>query len=154
MQLGGGGSTPAATSKPAAAAPRDETPTAGRTRMASLTSPVKTYNDRKPTAGELARDRDLLGGTWQIQSIVDDGQTLSADIIRTKIAQDGLVRVGVRGMSAVSPRNDEKRLWAYRIDPSQNPKQIDVTTQFDTVLKGIYAFDGDRLLVCVAQDRR
>ena len=44
----------------------DETATASKTRTASLTSPVKTYNDRKPTQGQLARDRDLLGGTWQI----------------------------------------------------------------------------------------
>lgn len=103
------------------------------------------------SAGELIRDRDLLGGNWQIQSIVDDGQSLSADIIRTKIAEDGRVRIGVRGVSIVSPRDDQKRLWAYRIDPSQSPKHMDVTTQFDTVLKGIYAFDGDRLLFCVAK---
>jgi len=146
-----GGSTPAVTSKPEAAVPWDAGVTAGRTRTASLTSPVKTYNDRKPTQGELTRDRDLLGGTWQIQSIVDEGETLSADIIRTKIAEDGRVRIGVRGASVISPRDDQNRLWAYRIDPSQSPKHIDVTTRFDTVLKGIYTFDGDRLLLCVAK---
>jgi len=146
-----GGSAPAATSKSEAAAPRGDAATAGRTRTASLTSPVKTYNGRKPTQGELARDRDLLGGNWQIQSIDNDGESLSADMIRTKIAEDGRVRIGVRGMSIVSPRDDQKRLWAYRIDPSQSPKQMDVTTQFDTVLKGIYTFEGDRLLVCVAK---
>ena len=54
-------------------------------------------------------------------------------------------------MSAVSPRDDSKRLWAYRIDPAQSPKQIDLTTQFDTVLKGIYTFEGDRLFVCVGK---
>jgi uncharacterized protein (TIGR03067 family) len=151
MKLGGGTSTPAVTRRPEAVAPGDATVTAGKTRTASLTSPVKTYNDRKPTQGELTRERDLLGGTWQIQSIVDQGETLSADIIRTKIAEDGRVRIGVRGASIVSPRDDQKRLWAYRIDPSQTPKQIDVTTQFDTVLKGIYTFDGDRLLFCVAK---
>ncbi len=147
----GGGSAAAVTAKPDAAAPRDQTASASRTRTASLTGPVKASNDRKPTQGELNRDRDLLGGTWQIQSIVDEGQTLSADIIRSKVAQDGLIQVGVRGMSAVSPRDDQKRLWAYRIDPSQSPRQMDVTTQFDTVLKGIYSFDGDRLLFCVAK---
>ena len=50
-----------------------------------------------------------------------------------------------------SPRDEQKRLWAYRIDPAQSPKQIDLTTQFDTVLKGIYTFEGDRLLICVAK---
>jgi uncharacterized protein (TIGR03067 family) len=151
MRLKVGGNAPAVTAKPEAAAHPDAAVTAGRTRTASLTTPVKTYNDRKPTQAELSRDRDLLGGNWQIQSIVDEGQTLSADIIRAKIAQDGRVRIGSRGASIVSPRDDQKRLWAYRIDPSQSPKQIDITTQFDTVLKGIYSFDGDRLLFCVAK---
>ncbi len=151
LKVGGGASSPAVTVKPEAPAARDETTTVSRTRTASLTSPVKTYNERKPTQAQLTRDRDLLGGTWQIQSIVDDGETLSSDIIRAKIAQNGLIKVGVRGVSAVSPRDDTKRLWAYRIDPAQSPKQMDITTQFDTVLKGIYTFDGDRLLVCVGK---
>jgi uncharacterized protein (TIGR03067 family) len=145
------GTSPAVASKTEAAAPRDASVAIGRTRTASLTTSVKTYNDRKPTQAELRRDRDLLAGTWQVQSIVDEGQTLSAEIIRAKIAEDGRVRIGARGASIVSPRDAEKKLWAYRIDPSQYPKQIDVTTQFDTVLKGIYTFDGDRLLFCVAK---
>ena len=68
------------------------------------------------------------------------------------MAEDGKVRIGVRGMSVVNPRDDQKRLWAYRIDPAPSPKQIDLTTQFDTVLKGIYTFDGDRLQICVAKN--
>ena len=152
MRMKIGGSAAAVKAKPDVPSLRDQSEsTVGHTRTASMTSPVKAYNDRKPTQGELNRDRDLLSGIWQIQSIVDEGETLSADIIRTKIAQDGLIRVGVRGVSAISPRDDQKRLWAYRIDPAQSPKHMDVTTQFDTVLKGIYSFDGDRLLFCVAK---
>ena len=161
MRLKVGGSSPAIVPKPDAAGPKidpatpqsdtPETVPAARTRTASMTSPVKTYNERKATQGELSRDRDLLGGNWEIQGITDDGETLSANLIRAKIAEDGMVRIGVRGVSVKSPRDDQKKLWAYRIDPAQSPKQIDVTTQFDTVLKGIYTFEGDRLLVCVAK---
>ena len=106
---------------------------------------------RRPTESQLRVDRELLGGNWDILSIQDNGEKLSADIIRSKIAEDGRVRIGVRGMSIVSPRNEEKRLWAYRIDPAQTPKHIDITTQFDTVLKGIYTFSGDELRICVAK---
>ena len=159
MRLKVGGSAPTIVPKADVAAPKIDpaTPETGsravpaRTRTASMTSPVKTYNERKATQAELNRDRDLLGGNWEIQAITDDGESLSADLIRAKIAEDGRVRIGVRGMSVTSPRDDQKRLWAYRIDPAQSPKQIDVTTQFDTVLKGIYTFEGDRLLVCVAK---
>ncbi len=122
-----------------------------KTRSASLGRPTREREERRPTESELRRERDLLGGNWQIESIEDDGERLSADLVRTKIAEDGMVRVGVRGLSIISPRDEQKHLWAYRIDPTRSPKQIDVTTQFDAILKGIYTFEGDRLLICVAK---
>ena len=66
-------------------------PHAARTRTASLTSPASTSTDRKPTQGELARERDLLGGNWAIQSIVDDGESLASNLI---LRQDGRGRKG------------------------------------------------------------
>ncbi len=140
------------------AAPRPDTSSPGggpatrtKARTASLSTPARPESDRKATQAELDRDRALLSGAWRIQSIVDEGETLSADIIRTKIAEGGLVRIGFRGVSAVSPRDAEKRIWAYKIDPARSPKQMDVTTQFDTVLKAIYRFEGDEFLFCVAK---
>lgn len=120
-------------------------------RPASITRPLGEVPARRPTESQLRADRELLAGNWDILSIQDNGERLAADIIRSKIAEDGRVRIGGRGMSIISPRNEEKRLWAYRIDPAQTPKQIDITTQFDTVLKGIYAFSGDELRLCVAK---
>ncbi|QEH33345.1 hypothetical protein OJF2_18460 [Aquisphaera giovannonii] len=126
----------------------DDDRTPAKTRQAAFS---RLGQERKPSQGELTRDRDLLGGTWRVEAIEDDGQSLSADIIQAKIADGGLVRIGVRGISTVSPRDEEKRLWAYRIDPARSPKHIDITTQYDTVLKGIYTFQGDRLLLCIAK---
>lgn len=151
LRLRLGASKPAVKPQADADTPASEGPHATRTRTASLTTPVNTYGARRPSPGELARERDLLGGDWAILSIVDDGESLASNLIRAKIAENGRVRIGVRGMSVVNPRDDQKRLWAYRIDPAPTPKQIDVTTQFDTVLKGIYTFDGDRLRICVAK---
>ena len=105
----------------------------------------------RATPAELKRDRDLLGGRWRILSIQDDGETLGAELIRSKMAEDGVVRIGSRGISVVSPGDEQKRLWAYRIDPAASPKEIDLTTQFDTILKGIYTFEGDRLMVCAGK---
>ena len=45
--------------------------------------------------------------------------------------------------ATTNPRTEERRISAYRIDPSKSPSHIDVTTQFDSVLKGIYTFEGD-----------
>ena len=54
----------------------------------------------------------------------------------------------------VSPGDEQKRLWAYRIDPAATPKEIDLITQFDTILKGIYMFEGDRLSSARRSPRR
>jgi uncharacterized protein (TIGR03067 family) len=153
MKLGAEPKKPAGPAdQPAEPTKADDQPsTPARTRTASLKTPSRAPVERQPTESELRRDRDLLGGNWRIESIEDDGERLAADLIRTKVAEDGVVRIGVRGMSIVSPRDDQKHLWAYRIDPTQTPRQIDVTTQFDAVLKGIYSFEGDRLLICVAK---
>ena len=152
LRLRVGAGTPAAKPEVDSVSPPSASPHAAKTRTASLTTPARTNSNRKPTQAELSRERDLLEGNWAIQSIVDDGDNLASNLIRAKIAEDGRVRIGVRGMSIINPRDDHKRLWAYRIDPIPTPKQIDLTTQFDTVLKGIYAFDGDRLQVCVAKN--
>lgn len=119
--------------------------------VASSVGSPRAAGARRATEAELNRDRDLLGGRWRILSIQDDGESLGPELIRTKIADDGVVRIGSRGISVVSPGDEQKRLWAYRIDPAASPREIDLTTQFDTVLKGVYTFEGDRLMVCVAK---
>lgn len=106
---------------------------------------------RKPTEAELRRERALLGGRWRILSIQDDGEELGSALIRQKIAEDGVLRIGSRGMSVISPGDEHKRLWAYRIDPATSPKEIDLITHFDTILKGVYRFEDDRLIVCAAK---
>jgi len=133
-----------------ASAERDvDEPVATKTEI--KTEPVLRSLGRRATEGELARDRDLLGGRWKILSIQDDGETLGSKLIREKIAENGVVRIGSRGLSIISPTNEHKRLWAYRIDPGPTPKEIDLITQFDSILKGVYTFEGDRLIVCVAK---
>ena len=62
----------------------------------------------------------------------------------SRSARETLLRV-------VAPKSGERRLSAIRIDPSKAPSEIDLTTQFDEVLKGIYRFNGDELVVCLAK---
>ena len=114
-------------------------------------APATAATTRRPTESELARVRDLFKGNWDIVSILDDGQSLGPELIRRKSAQGGRVQFGTRAFATTDPRTEERRIWAYRIDPSKNPSHIDVTTQYDSVLKGIYTFEGDSLSVCVAE---
>ena len=114
-------------------------------------APATAATTRRPTESEIARVRDLFKGNWDIVSILDDGQSLGPELIRQKFAQSGRVQFGTRAFATTSPRTEERRISAYRIDPSKTPGQIDVTTQFDSLLKGIYTFEGDALSVCLAK---
>ena len=104
-----------------------------------------------PSEGELRRAHELLAGNWDILSMTDDGEVLGPDLIRAKFAENGRVQIGTRNLAIISPKGGERRLSAIRIDPSKTPSEVDVTTQFDEVLKGIYQFNGDQLMVCLAK---
>jgi uncharacterized protein (TIGR03067 family) len=118
---------------------------------ATITSPREPARDQGPSAGELARAHELLAGNWDILSITDDGEILGPALVRAKFAENGRVQIGTRKLAIVSPNGGERRLSAIRIDPSKTPSEVDVTTQFDEVLKGIYQFNGDQLAVCLAK---
>jgi uncharacterized protein (TIGR03067 family) len=112
---------------------------------------LEPVRDQGPSEGELRRAHDLLAGTWDILSITDDGELLGPDLVRAKFAENGRIQVGTRNVALVAPKSGERRLSAIRIDPSKAPSEIDLTTQFDEVLKGIYRFNGDELVVCLAK---
>ena len=114
-------------------------------------APATAAATRRPTESEIARVRDLFKGNWDIVSILDDGQSLGPELIRRRFAQSGRVQFGTRAFATTNPQTEERRISTYRIDPSKTPSQIDVTTQYDSVLKGIYTFEGDALSVCVAK---
>ena len=116
-----------------------------------VSSPSVPVRDDGPSEGQLRRAHELLAGSWDILSITDDGEPLGPDRVRAKFAQHGRIQVGTRNVALIAPKSGERRLSAIRIDPSKSPSEIDVTTQFDEVLKGIYRFNGDELILCLAK---
>ncbi|WP_422924292.1 TIGR03067 domain-containing protein [Singulisphaera sp. PoT] len=114
-----------------------------------LEKPV--VRDNGPTEAELRRAHEMLAGSWDILGIVDDGESLGADLVRAKFAENGRIRIGTHTMSLISPKTDERRVSGFHIDPSKSPSEIDITTHFDEVLKGIYRFSDDQLWLCLAK---
>jgi uncharacterized protein (TIGR03067 family) len=53
----------------------------------------------------------------------------------------------------LSPNGERREPATYKLDPSKNPKEIDITEKGKTVL-GIYAIDGDTLTICVSESFR
>lgn len=131
-----------AAAKPADAPPADN----------PLPPPLATAASapRTPSAAELRTAHELLSGDWNILSIVDDGETLGPELIRQSIAENGRVRFTANTVTVFNPSEDRTRTITFRINPATTPSQIDATT-FDSVLRGIYAFDGDVLQVCLAK---
>ena len=80
-----------------------------------------------PSAAELERAHRLLAGTWDVLEMVDDGETLSHDLIRSKLAEGGRIRVVDRSFEIVNPATGEARTTAFRIDPSQSPPNPEST---------------------------
>ena len=120
------------------------------TTAASARTP-SSVRHQGPSESELRRAHELLAGKWDILSMTDDGEVLAPELIRAKFAENGRVQIGTRNLVIVSPQGGERRLSAIRLDPSRTPSAVDVTTQFDEVLKGIYQFNGDQLVVCLAK---
>jgi uncharacterized protein (TIGR03067 family) len=131
---------------------RAEAPNLGVVSAEKQAALATVATSRKPTESELTRVRDLFAGNWEITSIVDDGDKLGAALIRQRFAANGRIRFGTRTFAIVNPRTEERKVNSYRLDPTKTPSEIDVTTQFDSVLKGIYLFDGDKLSVCLAKN--
>ena len=103
----------------------------------------------RPTENQLKRARQLLVGTWELLSIVDNGESLGPALIRSKVAVNSQLVIGDRMIQITTPDTDAARVSAYRINPSADPKQIDVITETDKLLRGIYKFEGNQLVVCL-----
>ena len=106
---------------------------------------------QKPSTAELERAHSLLAGTWGVVSIVDEGETIGEELIKTKLAEDGQIRIVNRSIEIVNPGTGDRRTLAFRVDPSKVPRQIDVISSDDRIVKGIYRIDEDSLAICIQQ---
>ena len=77
-------------------------------------SPVASGRDLGLTESALRRAHELLAGSWDIVSMVDDGSKLGPELIRAKFAENGRVRIGTRAVAFVSPQSGERRISAIK----------------------------------------
>ena len=103
----------------------------------------------KPTNAELQRADEMLAGSWQFVSIDDKGEKLGPKLVETRFARDGILKIADRRMTIVNPVTGEQRTATYRIDPSKTPRRIDLFTRDDRILRGIYKFENDNLIICL-----
>ncbi|SIO07214.1 uncharacterized domain TIGR03067 protein [Singulisphaera sp. GP187] len=122
--------------------------------LLSLLISLPTLDDggRTPSRTAVEEAHQLLAGTWTVVSAVDDGERIGAELIRQKLAANGEVEIFSQTIQIVSPETGEKKSWIFRLDISQSPHRIEFITNDDRVLRGVYRFDNDTLIVCVPFD--
>jgi uncharacterized protein (TIGR03067 family) len=90
-------------------------------------------------AQESKEDKELIQGSWKIESSKDEGK----DDPSTK----GFVLLFKDGKLTAKSGEEVKGEGTYTLDPSKNPKWIDIRIGDDTFL-GIYELKGDILRIC------
>jgi RNA polymerase sigma factor (sigma-70 family) len=88
-------------------------------------------------------DIDQLQGTWKVVAAQSDGQTLAEE-------QFPITQWKVQGSALRLETRMGSQDITIRLDPSQNPKHIDmVPRRYDQITyRAIYALDGDTLKIC------
>lgn len=90
-------------------------------------------------------DYKAIQGTWKVISAEDSGRKTPADVIQNV----ELIITKDRITYKFGEKNTE---WSYRLDPTKQPKWIDLIEADETTL-GIYELEGDNLKICYPEAR-
>jgi uncharacterized protein (TIGR03067 family) len=96
--------------------------------------------------GKEPSDKDVLQGTWVVVSAMVAGENLPDEVAKT-------IKMIIKGDKATVEILGETKAGSYTIDPAKKPKTVDLNTE-GMNLKGIYAFDGKNLKMCVCDGER
>jgi uncharacterized protein (TIGR03067 family) len=92
--------------------------------------------------GDAKAELKKFEGTWAIESAQRGGTVMSA-------AEAKMMTFTFTGSKVTQHFGDKVRKGTFKINPGKNPRQIDVT--LDKTAKGIYAFKGGKLTLCLTE---
>jgi uncharacterized protein (TIGR03067 family) len=102
-------------------------------------------------AGFAQQDADKLQGTWEITALVDDGQVVSEELLKTRYAQNARFTVKGQSINFLAPGTLQTRTILFVLDDKASPKTIDLPGAEKTGGKGIYLLADDVLMMCLAE---
>jgi uncharacterized protein (TIGR03067 family) len=92
-------------------------------------------------------DRDVIQGTWQVETVIDDGLEW-ADEIRD------MVKFHVNGDNLEIKLGEVAMKGSYKVDEAKKPKTLDVTLESGEKIIGIYELMGDKVKFCLTLDEK
>jgi uncharacterized protein (TIGR03067 family) len=107
--------------------------------------PRSMQMETAPPSAEAAAEIEKLKGTWKAASVQKDG------VEHPEFAQAGMEMVFSQNTmtSGVNDPAVPKTTSFYRLDPTKNPREIDLTdSSGQPAGKGIYSLEADQLKVC------
>jgi RNA polymerase sigma factor (sigma-70 family) len=91
-------------------------------------------------------DQKTLQGTWTVVAVTENGRDVPEAEVKNRNSQFVFV-----GNKVTIPIRDGMREFAYKLDPTQKPRHIDLVFEGVTS-KGLYVLDAGTLKICVAKD--
>jgi hypothetical protein len=106
---------------------------------------------RTPSAvdSELERGRGHMAGG---SSWLENGQEIPDDQMQYWLPGGGNLEIVDYTVLFESPLSGAKTTREFRIDPTSYPKRITIKNKDTETGKGIYKFDGGKLVVCISRD--
>lgn len=89
-----------------------------------------------------------LEGSWEIISVVDNGEVLSARVVFERFTEDGRITFTGNTVQCRHPVRKDIQRMACVIDASKSPATIDLAGAETINSKGIYSLQGDLLTFC------
>lgn len=94
---------------------------------------------------------DRFKGDWKVVELVEDGKTIPEEVISEWLPSGGRFTIEDNAVQFTDHTTGKKQLKLFSIDETQSPKGIDFQTrEKERETWGIYRFDGDRIVLCLA----
>jgi uncharacterized protein (TIGR03067 family) len=103
-----------------------------------------------PTAVDTELER--VRGQWRVIELVENGQEIPDDQMQYWLPGGGQLEIVDYTILFESPLGGAKTTREFRIDPTSYPKKITIKNKDTETGKGIYKFDGGKLVICISRD--
>ncbi len=99
-------------------------------------------------ADETQREYERFQGQWRVARLEENGEAEPDDELRR-------FRLTIRGRSIIVDLEGQRQTTEFRIDPTQQPKQITLIPHYGEdkgkTFHGIYDIQGNRLRICATR---